>query len=56
MDYVLMTSEAIRGYQMRGYPIDPELRRARRAQRGKRRHFPALRTLAARLLRKGEKR
>jgi hypothetical protein len=48
-----MAFKAIRGYQTRGDPIDLELPPA---QRGKRRHFPALRTLAARLLRKGEKR
>jgi hypothetical protein len=53
---LLMAFEAIRGYQTRGYPIDLELRGARHAQPGRRRLFRALRTLAARLLRKGEKR
>jgi hypothetical protein len=33
-------------YQTRGYPIDFDLRRAHRAQRGPR-AFPALRALAA---------
>ena len=33
----------------RSYPIDLELRRAHRAQRGSRRTFPRLRAFAARL-------
>jgi hypothetical protein len=53
---LLMVFEAIRGYQTCGDPIDLELRRAHLAQRGRRRLFPALRTLAARMLREGEKR
>ena len=53
---LLMAFEAKRGYQTRGYPIDLELRRAHRAQRGGRRLFAGLRTLAARPLRNGEKR
>jgi hypothetical protein len=49
---LLMAFEAIRGYQTRG-DIDLELPPARR---GRRRLFPALRSRAVRLLRKGEKR
>ena len=57
MHYELLKAfEAIRGYQARGYPIDLELRRPHRAQRDRRRLYPALRVLAAGLSRKGEKR
>ncbi|HET6173482.1 MAG TPA: hypothetical protein VFD90_12785 [Gaiellales bacterium] len=34
---------------MRGYPVDHDLLRANRAQRGPRRRFSAVRALAARL-------
>ena len=57
MHYELLVAfEAIRGYRARGYRTDLELRRSHRAQRGRRRLFPALRALAAGLSRKGEKR
>jgi hypothetical protein len=44
MEYAPITPPATRGY-----PIDHDLVRARRAQRGTRRRFAGLRPLAARL-------
>jgi hypothetical protein len=44
-----MDKQPLTPQALRGYPIDHDLLRANRAQRGPRRRFSALRTLAARL-------
>jgi hypothetical protein len=52
---LLIAIETIGGYQTRGYPTDPELRRAQPA-RPARRRLPVLRALAVLLMRKEQKR
>lgn len=46
-----MSNHPVTPQALRGYPIDHDLLRANRAQRGPRRRFSALRAVAARLLR-----
>jgi hypothetical protein len=46
-----MNHQPITPQAIRGYPIDHELLRGNRAQRGPRRRFSALRAIAARLRR-----
>jgi hypothetical protein len=44
-----MSNRPVTPQALRGYPIDHDLLRSNRAQRGPRRRFSLLRTIAARL-------